>query len=91
MKGITHNEHLKNQDIFVQVPKNQFANNTFNKFQAVGLSCICLLFLQILFLTGFLFMNFSLSSDSSESVVHVCMSNSDYHLYFAFPISFVIS
>lgn len=36
MKGITHNEHLENQDIFVQVPKNQFANNVLDT--VVGLS-----------------------------------------------------
>lgn len=38
MKGITHNEHLENQDIFVQVPKNQFANNVLDPVQDVGLS-----------------------------------------------------
>lgn len=49
VKGIMHNEHLENQDIFVQVPKNQFANNMLNKFQGVGFSSMGFLFLQILF------------------------------------------
>jgi len=44
-----HNEHLENQDIFVQVPENQFANNMLDKFQGVGLSSVSFLFLQILF------------------------------------------
>lgn len=47
MKGIMHNEHLENLDIFVKVPKSQFANNTLEKFQGVGLSSIGFLFLQI--------------------------------------------
>lgn len=45
MKGITHNEHLENQDIFDQVPKNQFANNVLDKVQGIGLSSIGFLFL----------------------------------------------
>lgn len=89
MKGITHNEHLKNQDIFVQVPKNQFASNTFDKFQGVGLSCKSLLFLQVLFLTGFRFTHFSLCSDSSEYVVHFACQT--VTLIFISPFPLVLS
>lgn len=44
-----------------------------------------------LFLTGFLFIHFFLSSDSNEFIFHICLLNSISHLYFPFPISFVIS
>lgn len=53
-----------NKDIFVQVPKNQFANNVLDKFQAVGLFSI-----------GFLFIHFSLSSDSHEFTFKSCLLN----------------
>lgn len=37
MKEILHNEHPVNKDVFVQVPKSQFANDVLDKFQAVAL------------------------------------------------------
>lgn len=49
MKGILHNEHPVNKDIFVHVPKNQFANNLLDKFQAVGLFSIDFLFIYFIF------------------------------------------